>query len=51
MDRRLGNASLQNVFFLPMLPEKKKKRKLLLPTGVSKSAAHTVTLCVTLCTN
>jgi hypothetical protein len=29
--------------FLPMLPKKKKKeKKVLLPTGVPKSAAHTV---------
>jgi hypothetical protein len=36
---------LANIFclFLPMLPKKEKKeKKVLLPTGVLKSAAHTV---------
>jgi hypothetical protein len=36
-------CKLYLLFFLPMLPKKKKKeKKVLLPTGVSESAAHPV---------
>jgi hypothetical protein len=45
MDGRLLNARFQTLFnvFLPMLPYKKKKeKKVLLPNGVSRSAAHAV---------
>jgi hypothetical protein len=46
MEGRIPNASMQTFFyclFLPNLPPKrKKKKKVLLPAGVSKSAANTI---------
>ncbi len=49
MGCRLRNASLRKFFFCLFLPilykkKKKKEKKVLLPAGVSKSAAHTVLL-------